>query len=893
MDIITSHLNADFDSLACAMAAKKLYPEALIVFPGSLEKRVRDFMEIFKPVDINKLKDAPPDKVSRLIIVDTKHPDRIGPFRDLLGKKDVAVHIFDHHPVTPDDITGAVKVLDTVGAASTIFAEIIQKKKLPITPMEATLLCLGIYEETGSLIFTSTTPKDLTAVAFLLKHGANLNIVSEFLRDEMSRESVALLNELVQSLKEVVIHGVRIRIAKATIEGFSNVSPLAHRIMDMEDLDMDALIMLIGMPDKMLIVARSKAPELNVAHLLSGFGGGGHATAASASIRDTSFNIAEEKIMAALDRNIKPMKLASDVMTTPVVVIDGNNCLKEAEDMMTRYGVNVLPVAKEGKYRGIITREVVEKALFHGFGKNRCMDFTTTDAITVTPGAYLYDIEKTMVENNQRFVAVMDSEMIVGAITRTDILRSMYEDMLKKSRVRPDNSRRDEGFQGFVRNMAPLLNESLPASLKDFLVIAGAMADELGYGAYLVGGCVRDIIRREQNLDIDIVIEGDGIAFAKKLGEKLGAKVTIHPTFGTAVVKKDSFKLDVATARTEYYESPAALPKVETSSLKRDLHRRDFTINTLAVKINKKDFGLMIDFFGGQRDLKDKAIRTLHNLSFVEDPTRAFRAIRFSERFGFRLTRHTENLMKLAVRMNIFDKLAGSRIYDELELIFNETDPLKSLKRLGSYDLLGIIHPGLAFTSELEVIMRATHDTITWFDLSFLNEKCNRGLLYIMALLHGLGKDDREAALSRLAVAEKTRNILLKGFQTEQRLSRGLIPGNPVMNYHLLSECGIEDMLFGMASMQDPEKKKAISNYLLESRSIKPLINGDDLSALGLQPGPVYSRILEDVLNEKLMKRLPEKKDELEFVGSRLEDYKREAYGRPPDEKTSGCDESS
>ncbi len=873
MDIITSHINADFDSLACAIAAQKLYPEATIVFPGSMEKRVRDFIEIFKPADIKRVKDIPLNEITRLIIVDTKHPDRIGTLKELLSRPDITVHIYDHHSVTRDDIKGAVEILDTVGAASTIFTEIIHKKKLPITPMEATLLCLGIYEETGSLIFTSTTPRDLEAVAFLLKRGANLNIVSDFLKEEMSREAVALLNELVQSLKEVVIHGVRIRIGRGTMEGFSDVSYLAHKIMDMEDLEMDALMIMIGMADKILIVARSKVPELNVAQALADFGGGGHATAASATIKDLPFEIAEERIIESLNKNIRPMKLAVDVMTSPVVVIKGDSRVKEAEGMMTRYGVNVLPVLKDDVYKGIITREVVEKALFHGFGNSRCIDFATTDAITVTPGTFLSEIEKTMIEHNQRFVAVMEDKKIIGAITRTDILRSLYEDVLRKSRISLEQAVPGEGFHGFGRNVASLLRDTLPDNLYDFLVMAGDVADDLSYGAYLVGGCVRDIMRREANLDIDLVIEGDGIAFAKKLGDKLGAKVTIHEMFGTAVVKKDAFKLDVATARTEYYESPAALPKVETSSLKRDLYRRDFTINTLAIKLNKKDFGYLIDFFGGQRDLKDRIIRVLHNLSFVEDPTRAFRAIRFSERFGFKLTKHTENLIKLAVKMNIFDKLAGTRLYDELALIFDETDPLKSLESLGEYDLLKVIHPKLAFTTELEAIMKSVHNTISWFDLLFLEERYDKGLLYIMALLNGLNRDEREAALNRLSVAERTRSLIQQGFQSAAKISRNLIPGNPVMTYHLLAECDIEAMLFSMAHLQDSEKKKAISHFLRELRTVKPLIKGADLKALGIPPGPLYSKILADVLNEKLIKKLPTKEDEIDFVKTKLAEF--------------------
>ncbi|HMK60076.1 MAG TPA: CBS domain-containing protein [Dissulfurispiraceae bacterium] len=866
MDVITSHINADFDSLACAVAARKIYPGAVIVFPGSLEKKVRDFIEVFKLDGISRFKDIDVDQISRLIIVDTKHPDRIGMFKALLSKKGVAIHIYDHHPPTRDDIKGSLNVLDTVGAASTLFAEIIREKKYPITPMEATLLCLGIYEETGSLIYSSTTPRDLAAASFLLKRGANLNIVADFLKEEFSKETVALLNELVQSLKEVVIHGIRIRIGKGTMESFGDVSYLAHKIMDMEDLDMDALIILISMADKILIVARSKVTELNVSHLLAEFGGGGHSTAASATIKDVPFEIVEEKIMDSLRKNIRPIKLAVDVMTTPVVVIPGESKVKDAEDMMTRYGVNVLPVLKGGEYKGIITREVVEKALFHGFGKSKCLDFATTDATTVMPETLLSEIEKTMIEQNQRFVAVMDGEKIVGAITRTDILRALYEDVLRKSRLMPEQTMRGGSYQAFGRNVSSLLKDTLPAGLYDFIVLAGNVADELGYGAYLVGGCVRDILRREENLDIDIVIEGDGISFARNLGERIAAKVTVHQAFGTAMVIKDMFKLDVATARTEYYEAPAALPKVETSSLKRDLYRRDFTINTLAVRINHKDFGHLIDFFGGQRDLKDKVIRVLHNLSFVEDPTRAFRAIRFSERFGFKITKHTENLIKLAVRMNIFDKLSGTRLYDELTLIFSETDPIKSLKRLADYDLTQLIHPKLKFSSELEAIMESVHDVISWFDLLFLNEKHDKELLYILALLHGLSRDERGAALERLVVPDKTRDFIIRVFNAAQKIARNLIPGNPVMIYHLLIDCEIEALLFSMASLQDNEKKKAISQYLLELRTIKPLINGEDLKSLGVQPGPLYSKIFGEVLNEKLVKKLPTKQDEIEFV---------------------------
>lgn len=863
MEIITSHINADFDALASTIGAKKIYPDAVIVFPGSLEKKVRDFIDAFHPVEIKKLKDIDLEKVKRLILVDTKHPDRIGQLKELLLRPDMKIHIYDHHPIKKSDIRGELEVIEHVGAVSTIFTEMIQKKRIQLTPMEATILCLGIYEETGSLTYASTTPRDLVAVSYLLKRGANLNIVSDFLKIELSREEFTLLNELVQSLREVVIHGVRIKIGKGTIEGFADVAHLAHKIMDMEDTD--AIVLLIGMADKVLMVARSKAAELDVSQVLSDFGGGGHPTAASATIKDIPFEIIEERLIESLKKNVRPLKCARDVMTTPVIVIQHNSMIRDAENMMTRYGVNVLPVVKKDKYMGILTREVVEKALFHGFGKGKCLEFATTDAITASLDTSISEVEASMIEQNQRFVPVLDGDRIIGAITRTDILRSLYEDFLRKSRVSAKELV-GESVLGLGRNISGILKEKLPSHLYDFLKMAGEVADELKYGAYLVGGCVRDMLRGEENLDIDIVVEGDGIAFAKKLGEKIGAKVTTHERFGTAQVIKEDFKLDVATARTEYYESPAALPKVETSSVKKDLYRRDFTINTLAVKLNKRDFGQLIDFFGGQRDLKDRVIRVLHNLSFIEDPTRAFRAIRFSERFGFKLTKHTENLIKSAIRMNIFEKLSGTRLYDELMLTFNETNPIKALKRLGDYELLKVIHPKISFSSEIESLLQSVHDTITWFELLFLKEKYDRGMLYIMALLYKLNKDERELALDRLSVTSRLKDKILKGLHAAQEILRRLKPDNPVEIYHLLMSRDIESVLFSMALTRDSEKKKAISHFLLELRNVKPALTGNDLKNLGIPPGPEYSDILRKILNEKLMKRLHTKEEEIEFV---------------------------
>jgi tRNA nucleotidyltransferase (CCA-adding enzyme) len=683
---------------------------------------------------------------------------------------------------------------------------------------------------------------------------------------ELSMEELDLLYELVQSSKDMVIEGVRIKVAKASREGYlGDAAHLAHRIMEIEDID--AVAVLLSMGGKILIVARSKVPELDVSKVMREFGGGGHPTAAAATIKEASLEVVEEKLTDLVHKYIKPGKVASDIMTSPVISITWDSSVKEAEAMMTRYGVNVLPVLREGKFAGLISREIVEKALYHGFGKNMAIEFSTTDAITVSQHTPIREIETLMIEQNQRFMPVIENEKIIGAITRTDLLRTLYEEFLRRRKIEETVTKEKPSA---VRSLSSWLKERFPSEIYNFLKLSGEVAEELGVNAYLIGGSVRDLLRGEENLDIDIVIEGDGISFAKTFGKKLNAKVKTHHRFGTAQVITDKLKLDVATARTEYYESPAALPKVEISSIKKDLYRRDFTINALAIKLNPKDFGLLIDFFGGQRDLREKAIRVLHNLSFVEDPTRAFRAVRFSERFGFKISKHTENLIKSVIEMNLFDKLSGPRLYEELLLSFNETEPVRTLKKLSDFGLLKVIHPNLVFNEELETIFKSMHDALSWFNLQFLEEKTDRGILYLMSLLSGLKDEEAKVAMERLSPSPKVSGMIIKGLSQARDVLKWLPLDNPVEIYNLLNKLKIETILFSIALSKDRQKQKAISRYLTELRKVNTILKGDDLKRMGIQPGPVYSKILNELLEEKLKGHLKSREDEERFVISKV-----------------------
>ncbi|MBF0563693.1 MAG: CBS domain-containing protein [Nitrospirae bacterium] len=872
MDVITCHVNADFDCLSAMVGAKKLFPGAVMVFPGSQEKPLREFLKTF-PVEVLRMRDLDLDGISRLIIVDTNSPERIGMFKSILGSKGLKTFLYDHHLPSDNSIQATLATIEEVGAAATIMTEILRDKKIPIAPMEATMLALGIYEETGSMRFPSTTERDLLAAAYLLRRGANLNIVASYIKPQMSREDLALLNELMNTLEEILIGGVRLKIGSATIDAYmGDAAQLAHSIMDMEDID--GLVLVLNMDDKTVLIARSRAAEFDASQLMKRFDGGGHPMAASAIVKQANPAMVREDVSRILHEIVRPTKTVRDVMTGPVVSIQWNSTIKEAQQLLTKYEINVLPVLIKSGYQGLITREIVEKAIFHGFHQSIVMEFTTSDAMITTPDTSIREIEEAMIENNQRFVPVLEEEKVVGAITRTDLLRTIYEDYIRRRRT--SQPTHQDVKPHITRNVSTLLKERFPRHFYGLLVKAGDVADFLGVKVYLVGGTVRDLLRAEQNFDMDIVVEGDGPLYAQELASRLHCgKLVTHSRFQTAKLScfsdmprglPSDFSIDIATARTEYYEKPAALPTVETSSIKRDLYRRDFTINTLAVCLNHKGFGNLIDFFGGQRDLKERTIRVLHNLSFIEDPTRAFRAVRFSERFDFKISKHTEKLMKTALRFNLFDRLSGSRLYDELLLTFRETEPVKATKRLSTYSLLKVIHQDLDFTRQMEVLLQSVHDAISWYRLAFFEREIDTGTIYMMALLYGLSVGSLGSALERLSAPPKVCGIVSRALQNAHPLLSVLVLDDPVGNYRVLSGLPIENILFLMAMGNDEKKKKAISKYLTEQRYVKPLVDGKVLIRMGIVPGPVYSAIMKDVLEQKLLGRLASLEEEITYV---------------------------
>lgn len=862
MQVITTHLNADFDCLASMVAAKKLYPEARMVFSGSAEKMVNQYLKKMNSAfEISKLKEIDLDEVSLLILVDTQNPARIGVFQTLLEKPGVEVHVYDHHPDAGNGVKASKAVIKKRGAATTIMLEVLAENGISLNSEENTLMALGIHEDTHSLVSVSTTPEDLSALAELVRLGADLNVVAEFIQSRLNDEQLDVFNDLIRNIESFNVNGVEIALATATADHFiEDLAYVVHRVMELENLT--ALIGLVRMDRRVYLIGRSRTKALDLAAVTREFGGGGHANAASASIREMTLVQVKEKLLEVLDEKVEPLSRVKDIMHFPVVTAGKADTIQTVEKTLTLFNLNTLPVIDNNVPVGLITRQIVEKSLHHKLGQTSVEDLMIREFSVTAPDVYFKTITPIIIEEKQKLIPVVDSENghLTGIVSRGDLLRVLQGDF----------GRNEKDRRGY-KNVKSLMKERLDKKLMVLFAGITKIADGDHCSVYVVGGFVRDLLLGIRNLDVDIVVEGDGIDFARKLAAELTGRVKSHAKFGTSVIiLEDGFRIDVATARMEYYKHPAALPTVEKSSIKADLFRRDFTVNCLAVQLTGKDAFALIDHFNGERDLKDRVIRVLHNLSFIEDPSRIFRAIRFEQRNQFTIGKQTAAFMKIAVKKRLVDQLSGSRILNEIILILKEDLPVACVRRMREFALLQFISPKmLAEDRGLEILDRV-EGVLAWAKMVPFKKPPETWFIYFMGLFYGLNTPAFHQAVERLKVPMRLRKRLELDLETcadARRLLTTKKELSPPEIYDIFSPLSPEAIIFLVTVSADERVNKYATLFVTQyQEQAKLSLTGDDLIRMGVNPGPVFQQVFKALRDARVNGRVSSKKDEIALV---------------------------
>ena len=841
MQLILTHEQADFDALASLFGASLLDERSIPVLPRRLNRNVRSFVTLYgADFSFVEPRDLPQERVESVTLVDTQSLITLKG----MGAK-TSIRVLDHHPLRSGLPGNWSLTIEEIGATTTMIVEAMQVQNGHFSSVQATLLLLGIYEDTGSLTYSRTTPRDVRAAAWLLERGASLKIAADFLNPPLSADQRMLYEALLDNAQTHYINGHRVVIACGDASQVDEeISTLAHKLRDL--LDPDALFVVVTTQDGVRIVARSTSDAIDVSNITAEFGGGGHDRAAAALIRDGEREQAEalkeacDKLLRMLPDHVQPSVTVAQIMSRGPQVLNPETPVKEVAQMMQRSGFEGYPVVEDDKVIGLLTRRAVDRALAHKLNLTAASLMDAGD-VTVRPGDALQYLQMRMTDSGWGQIPVVNERgQVIGIVTRTDLLTTLA----------PPSAHFG------AKNLSTRLEDALPQPELDLIRIVAMQAVEQHMAVYVVGGFVRDLLLGHPSQDFDIVVEGDAIALGKALGKRYGGRVISHTRFGTSkwfvqesnpeqVASSSDIQsslpefLDLISARTEFYEHPTALPTVERGSIKLDLHRRDFTINTLALRLDGHHYGELHDYWGGLADIERGLVRVLHSLSFVDDPTRLLRAVRYEQRYGFEIESRTRQLMDEARPM--LEKLSPERVRHELDRMLDEPNWCEMLLRLDDLGLLDAIHPELS-PPDSRFQAPADDELASYPVPGLLSPK--RTLAWLLwlssvdpAMIKTLSRRLRfPAALTRLLLAASNLRVDLPAFEDAK-------PGTWVTRLEDVPDLAV----YAVSLSAHGKTKRALQRYLQTWRHVKPKTTGHELKKLGLPPGPKYQNILRQL----------------------------------------------
>ncbi len=889
--VITTHQNADFDALAAAVGAALLYPEGRIVFAGSLNPNVREFVSLHgESLPILNLRLIDQEKIRQLIIVDTADPERIGDLSRLCGRPEVEVVVFDHHeaenPQRPSFVKGENWVLSTDGSQATSMLHILRERDVEIPRLEATIFALGIHEDTGSLTYPRTTIRDAEMLAACMRLGASQALIERYLHSALTREQREVLMRMVDAVVVERVRGIDVHVVNVDMPAYvDGLSIIAHKLMEL--VNAEVLIQAVGMMDRVFVTARSRAGSVDVGALLETIAGGGHAQAASAVTRDKTPHEVIAALLETLGQTNLGVPSAGEIMSRPVRFIDADTPVTDALVTAQRYGHSGICVQEAGRVVGIVARRDLDKAMRHGLGHAPVKGVMTRSITFARSNTTVDELRRIMVEGNVGRVPVVTDEGydftlatqtarvedVIGIATRTDVLAA-YQGRWEQEEA--------QAAEVHVYTMQALADHPFFGPL---FRACSALSEDFA-GVYLVGGFVRDLLIEQPNVDVDVAVEGDGIQFATRLAAQLGGRVRTHRKFKTAVVllppavlggaltwlrsAGEPFHVDVATTRTEFYDYPAALPRVEHASIRQDLFRRDFTINAMAVSLRGGDFGAVIDFFGGYRDLREGVIRVLHNLSFIEDPTRIFRAVRYENRYGFRMDEQTKAFAKSCVDMHLVGDLSSVRLREELIPLLSESDVEWTLGRLFDLGVAREVHPKLATGAKTITLVKRMDHLVT--ELGLVGEVIS-WRLRLAAVTRNMSHEELYLWLDRLKL-KRSDSAVVRAAVVVGPLLADRLANDDMSDWEIcraLRTTPVEALVFALAGMEPGPVFTRVCRYLVDIRHRTLSVTGDDLLALGVKKGPALGRILERLKELRVDEIIKGREGELEAARQMVE----------------------
>ncbi len=834
MRVITTHLNPDFDAFASAVAAQKLFPDHTIVFGGELSPALKRFLSSRGLLlSFYNIRELDIENISSLIVVDTSDLQRLpAPIRRFVNRG-IMTKFFDHHITRkPADQAGTYREL---GACTTLMCNILRKKKKSISINEATLFAAAIYRETGNFTHLSTRAQDLRTAAWLLDIGARIDELGTYSSFRLSLSQQRLVENLILNMERLDVFGIEINIANTKRDSLpAGLSLVIERLWSF--LGVENLVVLLKVKNRVYFSIKSRHMRLDVEQLNGNLRDSGAFTLGY--LETGSLEEARREILKLFENNIERLIKVRDIMTSPVRTVLAEMRVEEVLKIMQRTGHHTLPVVDHEKLIGIARHRNVENAFRHNLGNKRILEIVDPMPVVVSSDDSVQAVTDKMIENNTTAVLVLENRILSGIVTRTDLLKSPFgrKGLLQSRTLNED--------QNYVRlPISKMIEERIENRIVTMLRFLGAVGSELGMATYIVGGFVRDLLLNERNLDLDIVVEGNANTFAIAFKKYFNVKIVDHKEFlASSLFFNDGLRIDIATARTEYYKTPAVLPEVEMSTIKKDLYRRDFSINAMAIKLNQEEFGILIDFFGSRKDLAKGIIRSLHPLSFVEDPTRVLRAVRFEQRFGFEIEVRTAELLRSCVCEGYLARVTGQRLRDEFIKILQEPLPLKAIRRLKGLEIIDRLFIGTRLDRKTDSMLENYFQRRERNSVYTGNDKIFHTVL--MILLKDSQTEVVQWHIERFGLPKNFLTRLAEAVEAAGKIESER-PDRP-SGFHKLILSRRPELLNYVDSTLTGEMVDRFEDYLKRVEEVRLSINGDVLKTdFGLKEGPAMREVLE------------------------------------------------
>ncbi len=840
LDLGTTHQNADLDGLASMVALHLLVGPLELALPAGMDPDTKRFWSdqaaalppiVSQPQLLRKLREAP---LRRLVVADTAHASRLGPIAPYVPQfADVVA--YDTHPPTADDLPRADFPQGSATVSGLVLA--LQAGGKEPSVVEAGLFLLAIHQDTGHFTFQSTTAVDHTAAAICCRWGAPLTWPALYVPKGFTKEQLVLLEAMAQSSETQRLGGVDVTILALELAAYEpNLAVLVEQLREAEAWPV--VVGVFGSGERTFCIGRS-AGAMDIGAFMRRLGGGGHGNAASAVLHHCTFAEARRQVGQHLREHLGPALVAGNHAAKPVLWLAAGATVQEASDVLHQRRINAMPLARgrgaQRRYVGVVSRQDVDAAIRHGLGA-RAVSEICTDPCWVAPDCPLTDVLPLLVTGAQRLVLVGEMPGAQGVLTRGLVLRATAPTFGQTRRLAPPPK---EAVMAQVRrHVGPLW----PALIKLAELAAGHHLP-----LYLVGGSVRDLFLGVAGRDVDLVVEGAASQLAQAAARALGGQVQLESDFGTAHWLTETYgTIDIASARCEYYESPAALPKIEHASLHQDLFRRDFTVNALAVGLSTTAAGEVIDPYGGFADLRGGVLRVLHGLSFHDDPTRGLRAARFAARFDFALASDTQGLLKAAVRNGVFDKLSLERIGAEIDRILSEREVVQAFRLLRDWRLLACVHPQLR--AERGFLQRLGEAQEAHFRLAGTIPGLRQSEVLWLVVASNLPPDAR-AARSRLVPGKKHRDRWLYGPQ-RIHAAHAVLRGSDKRPWgRALASLDPAERVVLFAQQTKTAAQAYIVWWEQTGQHIRLAIDGNTLRAHGFKAGPLFKEALSYALD--------------------------------------------